>query len=190
MSFESGKYNNNQAVAYSPDGLRWTESPNNPVGPQLEQAGLIKFNGCYYVNGQDEMGAHGTHYGQARKLVTFASYDFEQWTQSSCLGFRRDNLPPRPMPTEWNQGEEVHLGAGLWDRGNVIIGVYGAWHGHPTGDRRFITMDLGLVVSNDALLYREPVPDFKLIPSYEELDTHPGGSGPCVDAGPGHVQCR
>ena len=184
MSFESGKYNNNQAVAYSPDGLRWTESPNNPVGPRLEQAGLIKFNECYYVNGQDEMGDHGTHYGQARKLVTFASYDFEQWTQSSCLGFRRDNLPPRPMPTEWNQGEEVHLGAGLWDRGNIIIGVYGAWHGHPTGDRRFITMDLELVVSNDALIYREPVPDFKFISSYEELDT-PADRGPALMQGQG-----
>jgi len=184
MSFESERYGNHQAVAYSPDGLRWTESPNNPVGPRLEQAGLIRFNGCYYVNGQDEMGAHGTHYGRARKLVTFASYDFEHWTQSSCLGFRRDNLPPRPVPTEWNQGEEVHLGAGLWNRGNVIIGVYGAWHGHPTGDRGRITMDLGLVVSNDALQYREPVPDFKLIPCYEELES-PEDRGPALMQGQG-----
>jgi hypothetical protein len=108
--FESGIYDNRIAVAYSADGLRWTESPRNPVGPMLEQTGLIKWNGCYYVNGQG-----GSHFGSpagTRKLATFASYDFEHWTQASCLGFRRDPIPPRPMIYEWNAAEEVHLGAG------------------------------------------------------------------------------
>jgi hypothetical protein len=178
-AFESEVYENRVAVAYSPDGLRWTESPRNPVAPMLEQAGLIRFRGCYYVNGQG-----GSHFGQGRKLVSFASYDFEHWTQSTCLGFRRDSIPPRQMATEWNAGEEVHLGAGLWDRGNVILGVYGMWHGHPTGDRNYLTMDLGLVVSTDALHYHEPIPDFKLIPSYEELDVALG-TGPALMQGQG-----
>ena len=116
--------------------------------------------------------------------MSFASYDFEHWTQSTCLGFRRDSIPPRQMATEWNAGEEVHLGAGLWDRGNVILGVYGMWHGHPTGDRNYLTMDLGLVVSSDALHYHEPIPDFKLIPSYEELDVALG-TGPALMQGQG-----
>jgi len=186
MCFESGIYDNKLAVAFSADGLRWTEYPNNPVGPPLEPGGVIKFNGCYYVNGQDDFGGHGAHYGWTRKMVSFASYDFERWTQCSCLGFRRDNLSPRPEPTGWNQGEEVHLGAGLWNRGNVIIGVYGAWHGHPTGDRGLITMDLGLVISNDALRYREPIPDFKFIPAYEELGV-PFGTPPRLMQGQGMV---
>ncbi|MDP6496074.1 MAG: hypothetical protein QGI09_11860, partial [Dehalococcoidia bacterium] len=97
----------------------------------------------------------------------FASYDFETWTQASCLSFRRDAIPPHPMPTDWNIGEEVHLGAGLWDRGNVIVAFYGMYH-NETNDRLFATMDLGLLVSHDAMHFREPVPDFKIVRCFEE----------------------
>ena len=175
INFESGTYGARFAVAYSPDGVRWTESPSNPKGPALEQSGLIKFNGCYYVNGQD--GYLPSHYGAKRKMVTFASYDFEHWTQSGALSFRRDPIPPRQMATEWNQGPEVHLGAGLWDRGNVILGVYGMWHGHPTADPHHVVMDLGLIVSNDAMHYVEPIPDFPLVPSQWEAESVIGGGG-------------
>jgi hypothetical protein len=178
-AFESGRYGNCLAVAFSPDGLRWTVPDWNPVGPMLEQTGLVRFQGCYYVNGQG-----GRHFGTARKLVTFASYDFEHWTQASCLGFRRDAVPPRRPETEWNAGEEVHLGAGLWDRGNVLLGVCDLWHGHPTGDRSLVTMDLGLLVSHDALHYREPVPDFELVPAREE-EGAPTGRGPSLSHGQG-----
>ena len=179
VAFESHVYGNQVAVAYSPDGLRWTESPNNPVAPMLEQTGLIKFNGCYYVNGQG-----GFHFGMGRKLATYASYDFEHWTEAACMGFRRDNIPPRQMATYRNAAEEVHLGAGLWDRGNIIIGVYDIWHGPDNSDRGHVKMDLGLVVSNDALHYREPIPDFRLIPAYEEPG-QPDGRGPSVSHGQG-----
>lgn len=188
--FESEAYGNRFAAAYSADGLDWTESPNNPVGPGLEQTGLIRHNGCYYVNGQG-----GSHYTTGRVLATFASYDFEHWTQASCLGFRRDPVPPAPLPfdplssaprAKWNQSEEVHLGAGLWDRGNVILGVYDIWHGTPTSDRSLITMDLGLLVSHDALHFHEPIKDFPLLPGYEETGALIG-KPPAVSHGQGMV---
>ena len=172
--FESQKYGNCIAVAFSADGLTWDIPDYNPVGPGLEQTGLIKINGCYMVNGQG-----GRHFGQGRKLATFASYDFEHWTQSACMGLRRDNLPPRPIKYEWNTAEEVHLGAGLWDRGNVVLGVYDIWHGPATSDRADVTMDLGLVVTHDGLQYKEPIPDFKFVPSYEEI----GSSSNCLSHG-------
>jgi hypothetical protein len=162
--FESWIYSNQFAVATSPDGLNWTESPNNPVGPGLEQTGLIRHNGCYYVNGQG-----GHHFGSGRVMSTYASYDFETWTEASCLSFRRDAVSPQPMPTEWNVGEEVHLGAGLWDRGNVILGVYDIWHGHPSSDRLMVMMDLGLLISHDALHFQEPIKDFRFVAAFEEL---------------------
>src|SRR4029453_9167623 len=48
LSFEAEQYGNKVAVAYSPDGLEWTESKRNPVAGNLEQTGVIRFNGCYY----------------------------------------------------------------------------------------------------------------------------------------------
>jgi len=163
MAFESRKYNNRLAVAYSEDGLRWKESPNNPVGPGLEMQGGTKFNGWYVLTGQG-----GCHYPPwTRKLVVHISRNFENWTEATCLGFRRDNLPPRSMAYGPHAGKQVHLGAALWNRGNVIIGFYGQWNGHPSNDRRLTVMNLGLVISNDALHYREPVPDFPIVVAAE-----------------------
>ena len=179
IAFESHVYGNHVAVACSPDGLNWTESPNNPVGPGLEQTGLIKWNGYYYVNGQG-----GSHFTSGRCLATFASKDFETWTQSSCLGLRRDPVDPEPMPTEWNVGEEVHIGAGLWNRGTVIIGVYDMWHGHFSSDRQLISMDLGLAISHDALHYVEPIRDFRFVPAFEEIGEIMG-KPPAVSHGQG-----
>ncbi|MAG37564.1 MAG: hypothetical protein CL878_15110 [Dehalococcoidia bacterium] len=171
VAFECGEYQAKVSVAFSPDGLRWTESPHNPGGAGMEMTGLIRFNGCYYINGHG-----GFHFGVARNLITYASYDFEHWTQASCLGFYRDRLPIQEMAdirTRSTGGEQVHLGAGLWDRGNVILGVYDIWHGPESGDRLQVTMDLGLLISHDALHYREPIPDFRFVPGYEEA----GGTG-------------
>ncbi|MAG35457.1 MAG: hypothetical protein CL878_04315 [Dehalococcoidia bacterium] len=166
ITFQCREYSSRLAVAYSPDGLRWTESPHNPVGSSIELTGLIRHNGCYYVNGHG-----GFHFGMARNLITYASYDFEHWTEASCLGFRRDRVPQlsiADVAMQGTAGEQVHLGAGLWDRGNVILGVYDAWHGPPSDDRKYVTMDLGLVISHDALRFHEPIPDFRLVPAQEE----------------------
>lgn len=177
MVFESNKYQNRLAVAFSPDGLRWTESSKNPVASGIEESGLIKYNGCYYVNGQ------GGGHGSGRRMTTFASYDFERWTTATALSFSRG--PQVELdPDHVNTSEEVHLGASLIGRGNVIIGIYGMWHGTPTSDRNFVTMDLGLIVSNDGLHFREPIPDFHFVPCFEELEV-PVGRAPSVAQGQG-----
>ena len=148
-------------ASFSHDGIHWKEGPNNPILKHnaIEPTGLIKFNGCYLLNGQ------GGNVGTKRALVTFVSWDFDNWSDAVVLGLRRDR-PPHRQIDGCHAGEQVHLGAGLWDRGNVVIGVYGMWHGE-SNDRRFISMDLGFLVSNDALHFTEPIPDFKFIPGYE-----------------------
>jgi hypothetical protein len=98
------------------------------------------------------------------------SYDFEHWTDAMALSFERHG-GEIPNPWRGNAGEQVHTGTSLWNRGNVIIGFYGMWHGHPSDDRRYVTMDLGLVVSNDALHFKEPIPDFRIIGASEEGET-------------------
>jgi len=106
-----------------------------------------------------------------------------------ALGFRRDAFPPRPVLTGNSVGPQVHIGAGLWDRGNTVVGLYGQWNGPPTeaDDRRQIRINLGLIVSDDAIHYQEPVPDFKMIDSYEEDWGFPDpiGAPPCLSQGQG-----
>jgi hypothetical protein len=159
-------------VAFSPDGLRWTPSPRNPVGAFFEMAGITKFNGLYYVCGQDGLTARQPF--RARSLATFASEDFETWSPVAAEGLRRHDDQVGPSnEAEWNQREEIHLGATLWNRGNVLLGVYGQWHGHFTGDRRFVSIDLGLTLSHDGLHHEEPVPDFRLVPAREQPQSDP-----------------
>ena len=69
--------------------------------------------------------------------------------------------------------------------GNVVVGLYGLWHNQP-GDRsrnvpeswfghEKTSCDLGLVVSNDAIHYREPIRDFRIVPCWEEPESTSGG---------------
>lgn len=160
-------------VAVSADGVNWKSlNGNKPINPnhQLEPSGVIKFDGMYYVNGHSGVVRHPVPGAHKRTMQTFASPDFETWTQSAHLSFRRDNLPPRPPSDfEGHRGEQVHVGASLWNRGNVVLGFYGQYH-NPTNDRRTAVVDIGLIVSNNAVNFREPIPDFKIIPSFEEPD--------------------
>ena len=163
MAFETRKHSSRLCVAYSADGMTWRESPDNPVAGWFEMAGGAKVDGCYYLAGQG-----GKHAVGIRQLATCASYDFEHWADATYSGLRRSNLSPMPMVTGKNTGEQVHLGAALWNRGNVIIGFFGKWNGHPSNDRRMVTMDLGIAVSNDALHYSEPIPDFPIVSAAED----------------------
>jgi hypothetical protein len=160
-------------ASVSADGVRWKSvAGGKPINPnhQIEPSGFIKHNGAYYVNGHSNAIRHPLAGAHKRTMQTFMSYDFETWTAASHMSFRRDNLPPRP-PTdlEGHRGPQVHLGASLWDRGNVVLGFYGMYD-NSTNDRRTSTCDIGLIVSNNAINFREPLPDFKIVPSLEEPD--------------------
>ena len=164
MAFEDRRYQARFAVAHSADGLRWTESSNNPVGPWLEMAGGCKIDDMYVLSGQG-----GKHIpGLFRQFATHISYDFENWSAASALGMQRVDVASKPRVFGRDAGEQIHLGAGLWNRGNVIIGFYGMWNGHASNDRRMTTMDLGLAVSHDGLHYREPIPNFPIVSAAED----------------------
>lgn len=170
-------------VAFSPDGLHWTLSEKNPVGPFFEMQGITKFRDNYYVNGQVGLTTYKPF--RTRQLATFASKDFEHWSPVAALGLDRStDLSGPSTENEWNTYEEIHLGAGLWNRGNVLVGIYGQWHGHPTGDRRLVSMDLGLALSHDALHFQEPIPGYKFIPAREQPES-PGIGYPALMQGQG-----
>lgn len=170
-------------VAFSPDGFRWTPYRGNPVGPFHEMAGAIKFRGLFYVSGQDDLGAHDLT--PVRRLAAFASADFEHWSPCGAVGLDRGpHLYGPAAADQAHQYEEIHLGAAMWNRGNVIVGLYGMWHGHPSGDRGMVTMDLGLALSHDAIHYHEPIRDFRIVPAREQPE-RPVGLGPSLMQGQG-----
>jgi hypothetical protein len=161
---------NQVKAAFSPDGLRWTIAAEGKFLVTAEPSGLVKHEGLYYINGHSGAIRHPVAGAQKRTMQTFMSSDFVNWTPSAHMSFRRDNIPPRPiLDFESHHGEQLHTGASIWNRGNVFLGFYGQWH-NETNDRRTCIVDIGLVVSPDALHFKEPVPDFKLVPSFEETD--------------------
>ena len=174
MVYEAWRYGQRLAVAYSADGLRWTDSPNNPVGVKLELSGVTRMGGLYLVTGQTDGPYCSDEPG--RLFTTLVSYDFEDWRHGGVYSLRRTPIPNTPFVRE-----ETHLGAGLHNRGNVILGIYGMWHHPVSDDRRHVQIDLGLAVSTDGMHYREPVANFKFLAGAEERES----MGPALSQGQG-----
>jgi len=143
-------------VAYSPDGLRWVDHPKNPVVRTIftETGGLYRWKGIYYANGQ-------TLYPQQngkRTMVSFASANLDSWQEAGIMSFHR---PESKLGI--HRGRQVHVGASIWHRRNVLLGLYGQWVGPESNLHPDVRMNLGLIISNDGLRYREPVPDYPFI---------------------------
>ena len=161
---------------FSADGLSW-HSPTKLrfdqgflLGEDLilppinfEQGGLFKMNGMYYLPGQQFSPSvwqpDGTSVG--RVMVTLRSRDLIHWEECSALGFIRGTAIGKVGKV--SEDEEAHLASSIWNRGNVQIGIYGLWHGAANWQER--GLDLGLMVSNDGLHFREPIRDYVLIPA-------------------------
>ena len=158
---------------FSADGLTWTLAVPTPRGSAFDETeapirvrnnfelgGLYKFDGLYHVAGQalspDVFAPDGSLV--RRTMVTHWSGDFIHWSQDKSLAFQRWGYRgPRQSL------QEAHEPAAVWNRGNVLIGLYGLWHGAViTSERR---MDLGFLVSNDGIHFREPIADHAFIPA-------------------------
>ncbi|NUQ65777.1 MAG: hypothetical protein HUU20_25190 [Pirellulales bacterium] len=156
--------------ATSADGLRWRivgDRPANSGGERFEVSGLYRFGNFYYAPGQLISPWTWLPDGRdvGRAMLTYRSSDFASWSRAKALSFVRPGQTTQPpIP-----GQQTHMGAGIWNRGNVLVGLYGMWQDGPSqrpkgSSHLFGTrIDLGLVVSNDGVHFREPVPDFKVI---------------------------
>jgi hypothetical protein len=164
---------------YSADGLRWQAAielnMTSNVFPSegfvlphefFEQAGLYRWRGTYFVPGQQGSPSVWLPNGEpcGRVMSIFRSRDFRHWSQTKTVAFIRDQA--RALPR--NRGKQAHEGASVWHRGNVLLGLFGLFNGSPDDDgtkREGHPMDLGLLISNDGIHFREPMPDYVLIPS-------------------------
>lgn len=156
-------------TAVSVDGLRWKVVGDRPaVNEKLEVSSLYRFGDFYYAAGQQlspwSWKADGSDV--KRMMTVFRSSDFERWSSAKATGFLRTS---QRIAVEEKAPQQTHMGAGLWNRGNVMVGLYGMWQdgpqGKPAGAARLwgTHVDLGLVISNDGIRYREPVTDHRVL---------------------------
>jgi len=157
----------------SADGLRWTPLFSaEPVHAELPRDGLVlpgvhfepcgglyKWDGMYYVCGQNAMNATRPYHGRVTRM--YRSSDFVHWTETSNIGFIRDAQHTLLGPGRSLEAEQTHEGISVWNRRNVLLGVYGRWHG--AKEWKDVTIDLGFVVSNDGLNFREPAREWTFL---------------------------
>lgn len=157
-------------AATSADGLTWKvvgDRPINAGGERFEVAGLYRFGSFYYTPGQLispwSWRMDGSNIG--RVMLTYRSPDFQHWSRAKATAFAR----PGQLTSTPVTGQQTHMGAGIWNRGNVLVGLYGMWQDavkKPEDGKYWnkgVAIDLGLIVSNNGIHFREPVPDHKVI---------------------------
>lgn len=89
------------------------------------------------------------------------SGDFVTWSQTNVMSFARTEQHTLLGAGRSLEGEQQHEGVSVWNRGNVLIGTVGRWHGAADWDD--VSIDLGFVISNDGVNFREPAHEFTFL---------------------------
>jgi hypothetical protein len=123
----------------------------------MEQSGFYKFNGLYFANAQMwPRGEGGRKRGRQGHVAI--SPDFYCWLPEIAESFA---LPEPEIGGNGLAYDQVHLGNTAFSYGNALVGLYCLWHSRPNPGDWFglatTSGDLGLVVSNDGIHFREPV---------------------------------
>jgi hypothetical protein len=152
----------------SRDGVQWNFRPEYAVDRFVELSSFYRHQALFVVNGQAAGYGEGGG-GRGRQGYAWVSQDFDHWLKEEAEAFL---LPEPAKATDRGNTkpyDQVHLGVGGASFGNVVVGLYGRWHNFPGDTSRpipnswfgfgQISCDLGLVISNDGLHFREPVKD-------------------------------
>lgn len=171
-------------TATSEDGIRWQASPEFAQHAFLEMGSFYKHQGLFVAHGQSMGRSEGGH-EEGRQGYACATTDFDRWPEAFANTLA---LPePRDASLRGLTGdyEQIHLGVGAATFGNVCVGLYGQWH-NPAPEQRnkngwygsgLIHCDFGLVVSNDGIHFREPVPGQVFLSSKDSAATPAAGAG-------------
>lgn len=148
------------AMAVSADGLHWKVTGTPYPREFIEHAAFYQYRNQYILSSHhmdNQMpGEGGTRRG--RQAFARISYDFDHWSEGAVESFTL------PEPQDSNERgingsyDQVHVGIGAASLGNICVGLFGRWH-NANFKEGFgeISCDLGLVISNDGLHFREPV---------------------------------
>jgi len=141
-------------------------------GFHLEPAcGLYQWDGQYFLTAQNAMPS--THHYQGRVVRLHRSADFVNWSSTSTLAFVRTPQHEYLGSGRSREGEQNHEGIAVWNRGNVLLGIYGRWHGAAAW--KDVTVDLGLVLSNDGHNFREPKHEWTFLERGKDGEWDQGG---------------
>ncbi len=176
-------------VDVSPDGFNWTPLRDEPgiVSMMNETYVIYKFKGNYHIGGhqvspllrlpmQTYPRGKVNMFGP-RTFVVWRSPRIDRWPLENTRAFFKPMRSSSPYLIGWD-GEQVHAGAYVTTYRNICLGVYGQWHHPPLLDEEgwetaydgnAVSCDLGLVISNDGLHFREPAPGFTLVARDQEL---------------------
>jgi hypothetical protein len=169
----------------SADGLRWKlladATPRNAellekdlVLPAVHFepcGGLYKWDGMYFICGQNAMNATRPYNGRVVRM--YHSPDFVNWSHTSSIGFVRTPQHTLLGPGHSREGEQNHEGISVWNRRNILLGITGRWHG--AVEWKDVTIDLGFVVSNDGVSFREPAHEWTFLKRGEDGAWDQGG---------------
>ena len=159
------------------DQRRWPElegrgrsSRRTPAASASRSSSLYRFGDFYYPTGQLispwTWRAGRPESMAGRVMLAYRSPDFKTWSQAKAFAFARPG--PAREPADCRASRRT------WARACGIaatccVGLYGMWQDAPAAPPKGashllgVHIDLGLVVSNDGIHFREPVPDFKVI---------------------------
>lgn len=121
--------------------------------------GLYQWDGMFYACGQNAMNATRPYQGRVTRM--YRSPDFMHWLPTQSIGFVREPQHQVLGAGHSLEGEQTHEGISVWNRGNLLLGVVGLWHG--AKEWQDISIDLGFVLSNDGINFREPAHEWTLI---------------------------
>lgn len=169
----------------SADGLSWKlVKPAKTLKAELRKedlvlpavhfepsGGLYQWDGMYYICGQNAMNATRPYHGRVTRM--YRSADFVHWSPTSSIGFVRPAQHTLLGPGRSLEGEQTHEGISVWNRRNVLLGIYGRWHG--AKEWQDVTIDLGFVVSNDGLSFREPAHEWTFLKRGDDGQWDQGG---------------
>ena len=117
--------------AVSSDGLTWQVLGDRPcVGREVRGLGPIPFRRlllCHRSAGLPRGHGLPTARDAGRVMMCLSFAGLDPLVPAKSLAFARPGqttVPPVP-------GQQTHMGAGVWNRGNVLVGLYGMWQDGP-----------------------------------------------------------
>lgn len=150
------------AAAVSADGIHWVDHGIPYRDRFMEMSGFHTF-GDKYIMSSHTIGTSGSQgnyrseggHDVGRTGVIRYSYDFDNWAPGYVDSFNLEQPNEPKLRGPHKEYVQTHLGLAAADIGGVCVGLYGRWHAAP--DIGNAVCDLGLVISNDGLHFREPV---------------------------------